>query len=107
MGSGFLRRVARRAHVLLLARGVFALVLTALVCAQPAQAQDSAYAFTRTEGDDVVLVAVNFADVPARVAYRDLAPAGRWTDWFSKAAVELAGAGTIEIPANGWRVLVR
>ena len=68
---------------------------------------DRVYAFTRTEGDDAVLVAVNFADRPARVAYRDLARAGDWTDWFSKAAVRLGATGTIEIPANGWRVLVR
>jgi len=68
---------------------------------------DRVYAFTRTRGEDAVLVAVNFADAPARVAYRGLENAGSWTDWFSKGAVQLAADGTIEIPANGWRVLVR
>ena len=68
---------------------------------------DRVFAFTRTEGDNTVLVALNFADAPARVAYRELARAGGYTDWFSKAPVELAASGTIEIPAHGWRVLVR
>ena len=33
---------------------------------------DRVYAFTRTEGDDVVLVAVNFGAAPATVTYDEL-----------------------------------
>ncbi|HEU0299251.1 MAG TPA: alpha-amylase family glycosyl hydrolase [Longimicrobium sp.] len=65
------------------------------------------YAFTRTRGENTVLVAVNFGDAPARAAYGGLPRPGTYTDWFSKAPVTLAAAGTLEIPAHGWRVLVR
>jgi len=73
----------------------------------PHQGGDRVYAFTRTSGSNTVLVAVNFAASPVRVNYRDLATPGAYTDWFSKAAVQLGSSGTLEIPANGWRVLVK
>jgi glycosidase len=65
------------------------------------------YVFTRTRGENTVLVAVNFADAPARVSYNSLSQAGRYTDWFSKAKVTLAPSGALDIPAHGYRVLVR
>lgn len=65
------------------------------------------YAFTRTRGGNTVLVAVNFADVPATVAYQGLPRPGDYTDWFTKAKVALGAAGSLDIPANGYRVLVR
>jgi alpha-amylase len=65
------------------------------------------YAYTRTRGANTVLVAVNFGDAPARAAYSGLSRPGAYTDWFSKAPVTLAAAGTLEIPAHGYRVLVR
>ncbi len=65
------------------------------------------YAFTRTKGANTVLVAVNFGDAPATAAYQGLAQPGGYTDWFSKAPVPLSAAGRIEIPAHGYRVLVR
>jgi glycosidase len=68
---------------------------------------DRVYAFTRTRGANTVLVAVNFGDAPARAAYSALPRPGAYTDWFSKAPVTLAAAGTLEIPAHGYRVLVR
>jgi glycosidase len=68
---------------------------------------DRVYAFTRTQGGNTVLVAVNFGDGPAHAAYTALGQPGAYTDWFSKARVTLAGAGTLDIPAHGWRVLVR
>jgi hypothetical protein len=68
---------------------------------------DRVYAFVRSSGDDVVLVALNFGDAPVTAAYRDLRAPGSFTDWFSRAAVALSGTGTIEIPAHGYRVLVR
>lgn len=68
---------------------------------------DRVYAFTRTRGDNTVLVAVNFGDAPATVGYRGLGQPGAFTDWFSKAQLPLAAAGSLEIPAHGYRVLVR
>jgi glycosidase len=68
---------------------------------------DRVYAFTRTQGANTVLVAVNFGDAPATVAYQGLARAGAYTDWFSKSRVSLAAAGSLQIPAHGYRVLVR
>ncbi|HEX2092598.1 MAG TPA: alpha-amylase family glycosyl hydrolase [Longimicrobiaceae bacterium] len=68
---------------------------------------DRVYAFTRTRGANTVLVAVNFGDAPARVSYQGLGRPGTFTDWFSKTPVSLAAAGSLEIPAHGYRVLVR
>lgn len=68
---------------------------------------DRVYAFTRTEGDNTVVVAVNFADAPATVAYRALPRPGTYTDWFSKTAEQLSANGTLDVPAHGYRVLVR
>jgi glycosidase len=68
---------------------------------------DRVYAFTRTKGDNTVLVAVNFGDAPVSAAYQALPRPGAYTDWFSKARVSLPAAGTLQIPANGYRVLVR
>ena len=68
---------------------------------------DRVYAFTRSRGANTVLVAVNFADRPAQVAYEALAQPGDYIDWFSKAPVPLAANGRLDIPANGYRVLVR
>ena len=65
------------------------------------------YAFTRTKGANTVLVAVNFGDAPVSASYQGLGAPGAYTDWFSKARVSLAAAGTLDIPANGYRVLVR
>jgi glycosidase len=68
---------------------------------------DRVYAFTRTQGANTVLVAVNFGAAPASVSYRGLAQTGTYTDWFSKETATLGADGKIEIPANGWRVLVK
>ncbi|HEX2208286.1 MAG TPA: alpha-amylase family glycosyl hydrolase [Longimicrobium sp.] len=65
------------------------------------------YAFTRTKGANTVLVAVNFGDAPVSASYQGLAQPGAYTDWFSKAPISLAGSGWIDIPAHGYRVLVR
>jgi glycosidase len=68
---------------------------------------DRTYGFTRTSGANTVLVVVNFGDAAAKVAYSGLKAPGAYTDWFSKAAVTLEASGTMEVPAHGWRVLVR
>ncbi|PYP81625.1 MAG: alpha-amylase [Gemmatimonadetes bacterium] len=70
-------------------------------------AGDRVYVFARARGSDVVVVALNFGDAPVSAAYRDLRAPGAFTDWFSRAPVALPAAGTIDIPAHGYRVLVR
>lgn len=68
---------------------------------------DRVYAFTRTQGNSTVLVAVNFGDAPVSVSYQGLGPTGAYTDWFSKAPASLQATGSLDIPAHGYRVLVR
>jgi glycosidase len=68
---------------------------------------DRVYAFTRSRGGNTVLVAVNFASDPARVSCQGLSRPGDYTDWFSKSRKPLGASGTIDIPAHGYRVLVR
>ena len=70
-------------------------------------AGDRVYAYTRTRGANTVLVAVNFGDVALRTSYHGLGPAGRYRDWFSRGPVILGTRGTLDIPAHGYRVLVR
>ena len=54
-----------------------------------------------------MLVAANFGDAPARVTYSGLPNAGGYNDWFTKEGLQLATSGTLDIPAHGYRVLVR
>jgi glycosidase len=68
---------------------------------------DAVYAFTRTRDTNTVFVAVNFGNTAARPKYSALPRPGRYTDWFTHAAVTLGSSGTIDIPAHGYRVLVR
>lgn len=65
------------------------------------------YAFTRSQGANAVFVAVNFGNTGAHVSYQGFALPGAYTDWFNKTRVALAASGTIDIPAHGYRVLVR
>ena len=68
---------------------------------------DRVYAFTRARGEKAVVVVTNFSDAPATVKYTGLAQTGAFSDWVTKASVRLAAAGTIDIPAHGYRVLVK
>ena len=68
---------------------------------------DRVYAFSRTKGDRTVIVALNFGDSPKRLTYGDLSQPGDYTDWFSKEPIAMAAAGSLQVPAHGYRVLVR
>jgi glycosidase len=68
---------------------------------------DRVYAYERVKGNNVVVVALNFGDAPVSAAYQGLSGAGRFTDWFSRKAASLPMNGTIDIPAHGYRILVR
>jgi alpha-amylase len=70
-------------------------------------AGERVFAFTRTLGNNTVLVALNFGDVSARATYQGLTRTGAYTDWFGRQPVALAATGTLDIPAHGYRVLVR
>ena len=65
------------------------------------------YAFTRTRDASTVVVVVNFGDAAATVSYKGLGQPGDYTDWFTKSAVSLAAAGRMDVPAHGYRILVR
>jgi glycosidase len=69
-------------------------------------AGDRVYAFARSRGGDVVLVALNFGDAPVTATYYELGTPGSYVDWFSHAPLTLPASGTIDIPAHGYRVLV-
>jgi glycosidase len=68
---------------------------------------DRVYAFTRSRGGNTVLVALNFGDAPASIAYRGLTQRGAFTDWFTKSKLTLGANGNIDVPAHGYRVFVR
>ncbi len=68
---------------------------------------DKVFAFVRARDTQAAVVLTNFGDAPLSVRYDGLSVPGPYTDWFSKAAVSLAGSGTIDVPAHGYRVLVR
>jgi len=65
------------------------------------------YAFTRSRGASHVVVAVNFGDAAARVNYQELPQPGAYTDWFAKTEASLGTMGQLDIPAHGYRVLVK
>ncbi|MEP6733664.1 MAG: alpha-amylase family glycosyl hydrolase [bacterium] len=68
---------------------------------------DRVYAFTRTLGANTVLTAVNFGDTPVKAAFSALPQTGEYSDWFAKSKMTLEGQGSIDIPAHGYRVLVK
>jgi alpha-amylase len=68
---------------------------------------DRVFAFTRSRDANTVVVAVNFGDAPARIRYEGLGATGTYIDWFTKASADLSATGTLDIPANGYRVLVK
>jgi len=68
---------------------------------------DRVYAFTRSRGDRAVVVLTNFGEASARVSYQGLPVAGSYIDGFTDAGVSLAAQGTIDVPAHGFRVLVK
>lgn len=64
-------------------------------------------AYSRTRAKSAVVVLANFGDAPRTVAWTGLTAPGRYRDAFSGEMLALADAGRAEVPAHGWRVLVR
>jgi glycosidase len=75
--------------------------------ALPTDGGDRVYAYIRTKASNTVLVALNFGDAAAHLTFRNLTPPGSYTDWFTKAKATLSSSGTLDVPAHGYRVLVR
>ena len=65
------------------------------------------YAIVRARGGKAVIVLTNFGNTAASVTYSKLATPGTYVDWFSNESLTLGATGTIEVPANGFRLLVR
>ena len=65
------------------------------------------YAFTRTRDTSTVLVAVNFGNRAVSARYTGLRMPGGYTDWFTRSDVTLGGEGHLDIPAHGYRVLLK
>ncbi len=68
---------------------------------------DRVYAFTRARDENAVVVVTNFGDTSRSVKYTGLSHPGAYVDWFSKSGVSLTADGAIDVPAHGYRVLVR
>ncbi len=68
---------------------------------------DEVFSFARDNGKDKVLALFNFSASDATVALEDGPAAGTYTDYFSGETVTVALGDTMDIPANGWKVLVR
>ena len=68
---------------------------------------DTVYGFVRARGQKAVVVLVNFGDAPRTVRYTGLAATGDYTEWFDKSTRTLTAAGSVEIPAHGYRVFVK
>ncbi|HYW50741.1 MAG TPA: alpha-amylase family glycosyl hydrolase, partial [Gemmatimonadaceae bacterium] len=68
---------------------------------------DKVYAFARARDGKSVVVVANFGTAPLAVKYTGLSVTGDYIDWFSNARMSLAADGTINVPANGYRILVK
>ena len=65
------------------------------------------FAFSRTRNANTVVVVTNFDSTSHTVTYDAFAHPGSYSDWFSKATVQLEANGTIDVAKHGYRVLVR
>lgn len=65
------------------------------------------YAYSRTVGANTVLVVANFNDAARTVAFSGFTQPGSYRDWFDRSRHSLGTAGSIDVPANGYRVMVR
>jgi alpha-amylase len=68
---------------------------------------DAVYGFVRARDTKAVVVVTNFGATPVTARFSNLKHTGSYADWFSRASVALADTGSIEIPAHGYRVLVK
>ncbi len=65
------------------------------------------YAFTRSQGESHVVVAVNFGDAAETLAYAGLAAPGRFADIFTGKRVDLGASGSLALRPHGYAVYVR
>lgn len=65
------------------------------------------YAFTRSEGASVAVVAVNLGTKAATYRYAGLSSPGAYRDAFTGETVTLGAEGALTLPPHGYRVLTR
>jgi 1,4-alpha-glucan branching enzyme len=63
--------------------------------------------FVRESGEDAIFAMINFSGEPRRVAFTSRFQRGHWRDAFSAEPVEITATRRIDLPAWGWRILVR
>ena len=68
---------------------------------------DEVFSFTRDNGSDKVLALFNFSAEDLAVNLLDGPVAGEYRDAFTGEATVIELGDTVDIPAHGWRVLVR
>jgi len=73
----------------------------------PGSGPATVYAFTRTEGASVALVAVNLGTTAATYRYAGLSSPGAYRDAFTGETVTLGTEGVLALPPHGYRVLTR
>ncbi|MFM6999393.1 MAG: alpha-glucosidase C-terminal domain-containing protein, partial [Bacteroidota bacterium] len=64
------------------------------------------YAFSRSKGDNTVVVFTNFDAAKAEVTFSG-APAGDYVNHFTGEPLSLVAGGTLSLPANGFLVLTK
>jgi hypothetical protein len=50
---------------------------------------------------------VNFGDAAREVTYSGLGSTGRYRDWFDRSTMSLDASGSVAVPANSFRILVK
>ena len=73
----------------------------------PNDAQDSVLSFVRHDDRNKVFAVFNFSKAPVRVSFKDTLYVGSYQDFATGDKVELAEGATLEMPAWGYRVLVK
>ncbi len=73
----------------------------------PSSAPAQVLSFVRQNEHNKVFALFNFTDQPQRVTFKTTLHHGTYTDFATGKSVEVAGADAIELPAWGYKVLVR
>jgi glycosidase len=73
----------------------------------PSDRQDAVLSFVRHKDGNKVFAAFNFSASPVRVSFKESLYEGEYRDFATGAPVQLAANATLELPAWGYRVLVR
>lgn len=69
----------------------------------------SVLVYSRTKGDNSVLIMLNFSDQATEFSFTDAVPTGKFTDWLSTSTdkIEFSLDKTLTIGANGYQIWVK